>query len=736
MDTQKTTITNCEKEPIHIIGQSQAHGVIVVCNPINLEITQCTGNVAKLLGLSLENLLGKNLSVLISSEKIGQIKEKLNNEKTLLPDEEIINQKKYFIIPHLSDSNLVLDFEPAGTILHSSLFQNQLTAILSEIESTQTIDEMCNVAVAQIKQLFEYDRVMMYKFDDEWNGEVIAEVKEERLESWLGLHYPARDIPKQARELFLKQGVRIIADVNFKPSKLIPEISPITNEPLDISKSELRGVSPIHIEYLKNMKVGASLTVAIILEGELWGLLACHHYAPKFINYPQRQTCRFLTQVFSNSLSVKTTKTFLDHMGASEVIRKELVRQMESIPNIKESLLKFNPKFTDIVECSGGALYQDGNLRLVGTTPQKEEVLDLLQNYIFQKEEELFFTKNLGSQYPKAKAYTKFASGLLSLQLKDGKNSYLLWFRPEISETVTWGGNPEKIGFVKEGIEYLSPRKSFEKWTQQNAGISKQWENYDLEAVASLQESITHMIVKKQRDEILHLNDQLIEANQELQTFSYSISHDLRAPLRGIDGYARILRDHHIKELDDYSKHAIETIVKSAEDMDGLIEDILTYSSVGKNVMKPELISIEKLVEDIVVKHNLEKEYPNTKLQLAPDMPKIEGDKRMISQLINNLISNAFKYSAKVELPLVEVGYLRDDKGPVFFVKDNGIGIDPSLNNKIFDVFSRLVGEEYSGSGIGLAIVKKVIDIHKGTLRVESEPNKGAGFYFTFPDWN
>ncbi len=734
MDTKNINITNCEKEPIHIIGQSQAHGVILVCNPVNLEITQCTENAEQLLGLTVGYLLGKNLDVLISSEKVLQIKEKLEQGKNLLPDEEVINKRRFLIIPHLSQANFILDFEFAGIDLPSSRNQNLLPSILSEIENTQTIPEMCKLAVSQIKNLFEYDRVMMYKFDDEWNGEVIAEVKEEHLKSWLGLHYPARDIPKQARKIFLKQGVRIIGDVNFLPSNLIPEISPITGKPLDISRSELRSVSPIHIEYLQNMGVGASLTAAVILDGELWGLLACHHYSPKFINYHQRQTCKFITQVFSNSLSVKTTKTFLHHMEASEAIRKKLALQMEANNNIKNSLLNFSPKFTDIIECNGGALYQEGKLTLVGITPQKQDIIDLLHDFIFLKDEEVFFTKSLGNQYSKAKNYTKFASGLLSLRLKDAKNSFLLWFRSEISETVTWGGNPEKIGFIKEGVEYLSPRKSFEKWTQQNAGISKQWENYDIQAVAALQESITYIIVKKQRDEILDLNDQLVAANQELQTFNYSISHDLRAPLRGIEGYARILRDHHLEGLDDYSKKAINTIVSSAEDMDRLIEDILSYSSVGRTNLNREILSIEKMIEDILLKQNMAKHFPDTSIILASKFPKIEADKRLISQLLNNLIGNAFKYSSKSAKPLVEIGYLIKEKGNVYFVRDNGIGIDPKLNHKIFDVFSRLAGDEYEGSGIGLAIAKKVVDIHQGELWLESNLNKGSTFFFSIPN--
>jgi len=730
---ETVTITNCEQEPIHIIGHSQAHGVIVVCDPKNFKITQCSENVEEILGVSLETVLKSDLSILISSEGIEQLKNKLGENRILLPDEEIIHGKKFNVIPHISDANLVLDIEPSGNILQPSLFQDQLTAILSEMEGARSIPDMCELAVMQVKQLFGYDRVMMYKFDEEWNGEVIAEVKEGNLESWLGLNYPARDIPKQARAIFLKQGVRIISNVNFKPAALIPEISPITNKPLDISRSELRSVSPIHIEYLQNMKVGASLTAAIVLEGELWGLLACHHYSPKFIHYHQRQTCKFLTQVFSNSLSVRTTKTYLDKFSASEYVRKKLVLQLESISTIREALIKFSPKFIDIIECSGGALIQEGKIDLLGLTPSKDEVQDLYQNFLVGKDK-LFSTKNLAKHYPQAIAFSRLASGVISMRINAKKNTMLLWFRPEVSETVNWGGNPEKEGFIKDGVEYLSPRKSFEKWTQQNAGIARRWEDYDLEAIDALQESISHIVIKKQKDEIVKLNHQLLAANEELETFSYSISHDLRAPLRGIDGYARILRDHHMKDLDEYSKKAIRTIVKSAEDMDGLIEDILSYSSVGKTNLQLELVAIDKISKDIVLKHNMANRYPNTKFKIASDMPKLEADRRMISQLLNNLIGNAFKYSSKSEDALVEIGYLKSDNKNVYFIKDNGIGVDPSLQYKVFDVFSRLAGDDYEGSGIGLAIAKKVIDIHNGKIWLESELGEGTTFFFSIPD--
>ncbi len=732
-NTLKTTITNCEQEPIHIIGSAQAHGFILVCDPIDLKITQCSENIAEFLNITAKEVLGRNLDELLPRETIEFFRSKLEENKILLPNTAQLKENDYFIIPHLSDGNLVIDIEPVGESVTSNNFQEQLTKILTEMGNASSISEMCQQSVSLIKDLFGYDRVMMYQFDANWNGEVVAEVREGHLESWLGLHYPARDIPKQARAIFLKQGVRMIADVDFKPAALIPELSPINNKPLDISRSELRSVSPIHIEYLQNMKVGASLTAAIILDGQLWGLLACHHYTPKFLDYYRRQSCKFLTQVFSNHLSVKTTNTFLEKTEASEKIRKELMLKLNSIKDLKKALTKYTIPFTKIINCSGGALVYNDEIELVGVTPSVTEIKNLVINYLNNQEDSIIATSKLAHDFPAANAYQNVCSGLLSIQLNKEKGSYLLWFRPEISQTVTWGGNPEKKGFIKDGVEYLSPRKSFEKWTENVSGIALAWESYDLKAVSSLQKTINHFLLKKQKDEIKNLNEQLEEVNKELESFSYSVSHDLRAPLRGIDGYAHILQDRYADKLDAQGKKALESIVNSSKLMDQLIDDIISYSKAGKSAINHEKLSLNIIAESLLDTLNVSSKYPKTQIAIQKEMPNIIGDRRMISQLVSNLLSNALKYSSKAEHPKIEFGYEYKEEENIYFIKDNGIGLDPLFKDKVFEIFSRLAGEDYEGSGVGLSICKKVVEKHQGEIWVESNLGQGAAFYFKLP---
>lgn len=718
-------INNCDREPIHIIGKSQPHGVILACSPTELQITHYSQNVQEILGLLPEHFLEQSVSQILPQLSC-ELLLNLDEQKLVLPEISFNNQN-FFVIAHNNGNKIILEFEPAGDNTNPLLLQDNLTTILNRVNSSNTVSSLCQNAAGLIKNLMGYDRVMLYRFDEEWNGEVIAEEKEDALESWLGLHYPATDIPKPSRDLFLKQGVRMIGDVLGKQSPVFPN----TPEPLDLSRSELRGVSEIHIQYLKNMGVGASLTAAIALDGKLWGLIACHHYAPKRIDYHQRQSVNFLTQMFTNKLNVKTSEIFLEHVAQSREIKEKLISQMASVGSIPIALTQMETKFTDLIDCTGGALFLNGKLEIVGKTPTYEQVETLIIELLLPGSNR-FYTNSLSKIFPEASEYKKVASGVLSVKIGERSNDLLMFFRTEFSQTVSWGGDPNKDEVVKDGVSYLSPRKSFEKWTQKVSGKCRPWRNYDFEAVQALQENITHHIVKHQKAEINNLNELLISANKELEAFSYSVSHDLRAPLRGIFAYTRILQEDFSEDLDEEGKEILKKIGDSAGAMDQLIKDLLSYAALGKQTLAYKAVKIDQLVNEVLATLRLDPVYAQTEIKVDLAIPNAMGDPRLIYQLLLNLIGNAFKYSSRVANPTVEIGYItRPDGRNEYFVKDNGIGFDPQHQKKIFRVFSRLVGNDYSGSGVGLAIAKKVVDKHKGEIQVETKPGQGAVFRFT-----
>ena len=722
-------ITNCDREPIHIIGSSQSRGVIIACDRDTFTITQCSENSEKLLGYEANDLLGKSIDLLIPKDFLDT-RIPVVPEKFVLTETTIF-QTPFLVITHCSDENIILEFEPLGEDVVPVKFQEQLSRILNELTSATTVEEVTSRAAGLIRSIFGYDRVMVYQFDDEWNGKVVAEEKEGNMESWLGLHYPATDIPKPSRDLFLKQEIRIISNVNYIPAAIIPEVSPLTNKPLDLSLAELRGVSPIHIQYLKNMKVGASLTAAIVLNGKLWGLLACHHSSPKFVNYYQRQSVKFLTQIYTNSLSVITTRKFIAERERSFILKNNFISGLALYDDLTNGLLNAEIPFTSLVSCIGGAIYKDGELYLQGQTPSEDEVLHLINDYLLKESKGIFHTQNLAKIYPPGASFKDKASGILAITIGENFEDLIIWFKEESSGEVSWGGNPEKNGVEKNGVLYLNPRKSFEKWTQRVSGIATPWKDHELTLAASLREGIIHIIVSQQKEKIRNLNTVLTQVNNDLTAFGYSVSHDLRAPLRGISGYAKILKENYVDSLDERGKKILGNIINSAGEMNGLIEDLLSYAKLGQTEISLTAVNVFNVVQNILESINLEENYPNTKIIVDNDLPSCNGDKRLISQLFSNLINNALKFSIKKSDPRVEIGFIKEKLPVVYFIKDNGIGFDSSLKEKIFKVFSRLVGDEYPGTGVGLATVNKVVEKHKGKIWVETVPEEGSCFYFT-----
>ncbi|MFI2741875.1 ATP-binding protein [Zhouia sp. PK063] len=725
---RKVDLTNCDKEPIHILGKTQKHGVLLVCELSDYRILQASENTFTFFGLSTDTILDANLADVLNKKAFKFIKKAVKGKMPFQALIGKINEQPYLLIPHVSNNLLLIDVEPATAEWTSFELQQKLGNIMTVLGTEPDVKKMCQAASIHLKDLLGYDRVMIYKFDEEWNGEVIAESREEDLESWLGLHYPASDIPSQARQLFLQQGVRIISDVYAVDQKIIPELTPHTNTPLDIGKTQLRAASPIHIEYLQNMKVGASLTAAIVHNGNLWGLIACHHYSPKFIGYHIRQSCKFLTEVFSNQLTLKSTNASLAIINESNAVRQKLIEQMSEEWDIVKGLTAFDDVTAmNLNNATGVVIKHDGEMVSLGKTPNNSELLALFDFLSDEMDDHTVFrTESLSKIYPEAGKYKEIASGIMYVTISKDKKEYLIWFKPEEIQTVDWGGNPDKAVNFDEEKQRLNPRKSFEKWSEKVRGRSMPWEDFEVSAAISLQQSMVNIIINKY-SEVKELNQKLEQANDDLSSFSYSVSHDLRGPLRGIDGFAQILLEDYFDALDDYGQSALKTIVSSASRMNELIDDILAFSGLGKIEKIYNHFSPITLIKEILKEQEVGN---NIIVNLDEHMPDIYGDRSMIKQLYTNLITNAIKYSGGKISPEINIGCSVQGSKNVYFVEDNGIGFDMQYAEQVFGVFTRLVGEEYPGSGVGLAIAKRVVQRHNGEIWVKSNPNMGTTFYF------
>jgi chemotaxis family two-component system sensor kinase Cph1 len=284
-------VSNCNKEPIHIPGSIQPHGVIFALKEPDLKILQVSDNLLKFFSLPPEEVINRNLSQLLDAEQIRLIKESLNEDELLIvnPIEMSIRVDNHLVdfdgIIHRSHGILVLELEPRKSEKCNSFFKfyHLIKSAISKLKVASNIGEFSQILVKEIKKITGFHRVMVYRFDQDWNGVVIAEEKPEYLTPYLGLHYPASDIPAQARKLYSQNWLRLIPNIDYQPAVIVPRNNPLTEEPLDLSNSVLRSVSPLHIEYMRNMGVTASMSISIMKDGKLWGLIACHHQSPKFI---------------------------------------------------------------------------------------------------------------------------------------------------------------------------------------------------------------------------------------------------------------------------------------------------------------------------------------------------------------------------------------------------------------------------------------------------------------------
>ncbi|SFB28954.1 PAS domain S-box-containing protein/diguanylate cyclase (GGDEF) domain-containing protein [Cohnella sp. OV330] len=507
-------LTNCEKEPIHIPGMIQPHGALLAAaNDEARTVVQCSRNTDLLLGATAESLLGQPLSAVIGERALAFIEESLARPaagdmqhflemKIDLPG----GPAEFFAIFHVSDDLLIVELErPADGDAPAVDDFEWVQAFFTRIKRTHSRAGASQVAAELVKDILGYDRVMVYEFDADWNGKVIAEAKNSAMEPFLGHHYPASDIPKQARALYLRNWVRTIVDMDYEPVPVVPAFQP-SGKPLNLSLSVLRSVSPMHIEYMRNMGVGATMTISLIHGGELWGMIACHHDTPKYVPHRQRNLCNFLGSFFSSELHQR--QRLDDYQG--ELRLKSLAQRLARVfgapgtpEQLKEKLRADEDALLSVMNASGAAVQFKGRLLLFGSTPGAAEIVKLAVWLSQQAEDYAYHTNRLASVYPQAAAYPDKAAGVVFLSLSSDYRDHILWFRPEVVQTVTWAGDPAKA-VVRSGEGYrISPRKSFAAWQEVVTNTSLPWEPKELHTLSDLKS-----IALKQTEEDLRLAEE------------------------------------------------------------------------------------------------------------------------------------------------------------------------------------------------------------------------------------
>jgi len=483
----------CGSLPIHLTNLIQPYGVLLVINN-DLNIIQASDNTQSVFSKPANEIVNQPLLAFVGEQAVANLREKLSNDfNNKIPGVWEINGSRYVILVHRNPQYILVEIDAtphkAGPEDDFVKTYQELKYAMNAIENAETLERACQLAANELKRLSGFDKVMIYQFDPEWNGYVIAEAREPDMESYFQFTFPASDIPKQARQLYLKNPYRFIPDRNYHPVKLYPVVNPITNSFIDLSDCNLRSVAAVHVEYLKNMGVTASMSTRILYRDELWGLIACHHKTARHMSYEMCSVFEMLSGIISMKIASLQNQESASQQNFISAMWARIVEAIYREEDIYKILLGEDGAMK-LFNASGIVLSKGNKFRTAGLVPH-DGALDELLLWLHTRElKRVYATDSLREEYEYAKDFTNEAAGMLVIPINYVKDQYLILFRPEKVRVINWGGNPEeRIQFERNEKNY-HPRNSFKQWQQKVSGIAQPWRNEELAAAEALRSFI------------------------------------------------------------------------------------------------------------------------------------------------------------------------------------------------------------------------------------------------------
>jgi len=716
---------DCANEPIHIPGSIQPHGLLLTLSEPALEILQTSTNINAALGLGPEPLSGRTLGEVLGEEALAKVMLALAD---LDQDEDELHQltlngSTYDVLLHRHQNLLFLELE--NTVTPRPGTAQQITRTLRRLQSAKTLDGLYQTCVIDIRALTGYDRVTLYRFEQEGHGKVIGEALSDGMQPYLGLCFPASDIPPQARELYRLNWIRVIPDAEYQPVPILPALRPDTGQPLDLSFAVLRSVSPVHCHYLKNMGVRSSMSISLIKDDQLWGLITCGHREPLRVPHELRAACTGVGQLLSMQITLLQDQQDRRQQHAKAATIEALAAAMAADEcDVIVSLMPHAQTLMNLTAASGVAILMEGRLQVFGVCPTHAQIRDLYQ-WVRAQGKGVVHSHQLAVDFPPAAAYQAHASGLLAFCLPKPVDNAVMWFRPEVKSTVDWSGQP--IKHQEPGATTMSPRLSFELWKQQVDGKALYWSLSELQAAESLRRNALEHDLSRQ----VQREHAAVRARDELVAV---VSHDLRSPLTILLMQCGMMRNMVPAEDNKANRRlntAIETMQNATSRMNTLLEDLIDMSRIeaGRYSVSLQPLEVTATLEQIgSMWHPLAAaKGVDLTWRCQPGL-SVEADPERLFQVFSNLLGNALKFTPVGGV--IEVIAEAADEQVLFRVCDNGIGIDPLQLPFIFDRYWTSRAGNPTGTGLGLYISHGIIEAHGGTLWAESVVGQGSVFSF------
>ncbi|MCW8090608.1 HWE histidine kinase domain-containing protein [Alteromonas sp. ASW11-130] len=699
---EKVDLSNCDREPIHLIGNIQSHGCLVALRS-DWIVAYCSQNTLEYFGASPDSLIGEPIKNWLDKDTLHHIRSGLQSSMITGRNERLFNQfieitkAEVDVSIHHNGQLIIIEFElvneerePASEFVRS---------LLSQFYRVADTNALFETVAEQLRLITSFDRVMIYKFLPDGSGEVISEAKSHKLEAFLGLRFPASDIPKQARALYLKNLLRVIGNVNSDVYPILPACGP-GGETIDLSFSTLRAVSPIHIEYLQNMGVVASLSVSIVVNGKLWGLIACHHYSPKVPSYFERTELELFAEVFALELSSRLAKDSESESLRVRKVHNKIMSTISSDGALIDIITKQFRTLNELIENDGISVIVEGQVSCTGRALPEGELRKVIRYLIGQPPSQIIAINSLVAVIPNYKSSVHKIAGLLAIPVSRAPRDYLLFLREAQTNTINWAGNPQKAVAIGPNGARLLPRGSFELWQETHENCCHEWTENDEIVGESLRITLLEVMLRhvQERDTILQ------QAGRKHEILISELNHRVRNILNLVN--AIILQTDHSE--------------RSTEDFVNVLTGRLSALASAHNQLTASEwteISLDELLETEI------QEYMNADTRIKRNGPKIKLHPEAATPVVlimHELFTNAAKYGAlsRSRHGRVEIEW--------YITQDNDLAIE----------WQEVGGPPVAPptqEGFGMTLIQSVIPHElQGKADVEFSP-QGLKARFTFP---
>jgi two-component system, chemotaxis family, sensor kinase Cph1 len=724
-------ITNCDREPIHIPGAIQPHGVLLALQEPDLIITQASENASDLFDVKMSTVLGRPLSSVLPDDFSMTVR--AATERAHLAEANpvgiVVSGRACDAVLHRYEGTLMLEIEPRVAAAPAARTHHPLRRAVSSLQAAATLPELLAAGAEVVRGLTRFERVMIYSFDEEGHGSVDAEVKSDGLDSYLGLHYPASDIPRQARELYLRNGIRYIPDARYTPVALTPEMRPDTGKPLDLTFALLRSVSPIHLEYLANMGIRASMSISLVVRDQLWGLISCaHHGGPHHVPYEVRSDCEVVGRMMSLLIGA-----FEDRETAAGRQRRRpmldlLTGATRTADDTLAGLLARPRELFALLRIHGAAVVGE-DIRVTGHVPAHEAIQAVSDWLERAADPGVFTTDSLSKVAPEFSAVKDVASGVVSFALPGVLPRRFVGFRPEMLQTVDWGGDPRKP--VEQDVTAtLHPRRSFALWREEVRLRSHPWTAPDREAAEELRRHVVEVDLERQ----VEREQRAVRARDDLVAV---VSHDLKNPLNVIQMQSVLLRNVAGADADERSSRlrgALDRIQRAVGHMDSLIHDLLDLARIeaGRFVLQRQTEALDEMLsEALIILRPLAEAKGVVLREEAEAGVRVLVDRERIFQVVSNVVGNAIKFTPTGGRIVLRAS--TEQGNALLAVTDTGPGLAPEQMSEVFNRYWQASKTGREGAGLGLYIAKGIVEAHGGRIWAERADEGGAAFKFTLP---